>query len=234
MNEPGVPPSEDAADRLGVSLRPNSLRPDSGISGDSDSADANIWFADLVQVHTRRVFALLYRMTGNAGDAQDLSQEAFLKAWQNRRQLRDAARPTPWLLRIAANCAIDFQRSRASQHPGSPMMPSLDDEAQGLLRDGLASDNLTPESASLRSDRERRLWAAVEILSPKERAAIVMRDIEGCPNRDVAAALGCSMITVRTHIASARTKMRKFLVRTEKVRAEQKRGPGGNEKVTRK
>ena len=210
MNSPGVPPSGAAADQPGVSFRPD---------GTESSGDAELWFADLVQAHTRRVFALLYRMTGNAGDAQDLSQEAFLKAWQNRRQLRDAARPTPWLLRIAANCAIDFQRSRASQHPGSPMAPSLDDENQGALRDGLAANGLTPEAASLRGESQSRLWAALEVLSPKERAAIVMRDIEGCPNRDVAAALGCSMITVRTHIASARTKMRKFL-----LRAEMKRG----------
>jgi RNA polymerase sigma-70 factor, ECF subfamily len=205
MNSPGVPPSGAAADQPGVSLRPK---------GDGVEAEAELWFADLVQLHTRRVFALLYRMTGNAGDAQDLSQEAFLKAWQNRGQLRDAARPAPWLLRIAANCAIDFQRSRASQRPGHPLAPSLDDENQGALRDGLAADGLSPEAASLRGESEQRLWAALEVLSPKERAAIVMRDIEGCPNRDVAATLGCSMITVRTHIASARTKMRKFLLRS--------------------
>jgi len=64
MNSPGVPPSGDAADQPGVSLRPD----------EGSLADAEIWFADLVQAHTRRVFALLYRITGNAGDAQDLSQ----------------------------------------------------------------------------------------------------------------------------------------------------------------
>lgn len=169
------------------------------------------WFAELVRAHSRRVFALLYRMTGNAGDAQDLSQEVFLKAWQNRRQLHDAERPTPWLLRIASNTAIDFRRSRASQHPGSPMTPSLDDENQSGLRDRLQSAGPTPEARALGDERQSLMWAALEVLSPKERAALVMRDIEGVPNREVAAALGCSMITVRTHISSARTKMRKFL-----------------------
>ena len=174
------------------------------------------WFSELVRGHSRRVFALLYRMVGNAGDAQDLSQEVFLKAWQNRRQLHDAERPTPWLLRIASNSAIDFQRSRASQRPGSPMVPSLDDENQSGLRDRLTSPDLTPEASALRDERHGRLWAALGVLSPKERAAVVMRDIEGVPNREVAAALGCSMITVRTHISSARTKMRKFLSRGKK------------------
>ncbi len=183
---------------------------------ESPIAAAEAAFAELVRAHSRRVFALLYRMTGNAGDAQDLSQEVFLKAWQNRHQLRDADRPTPWLMRIAANSAIDFRRSRASQHPGSPKAPSLDDEHQGALRDALSSPELTPEAASLRDERQRRMWAALEVLSPKERAAIVMRDIEGVANREVAQALNCSMITVRTHISSARTKMRKFLLKGKK------------------
>src|SRR5258708_32117505 len=102
------------------------------------------WCAALVRDHHRRVFALLYRMTANAGDAQDLSQEVFLKAWQNRHQLRDTERPTGWLLRIASNSAIDFQRSRASQHPGSPMAPSPADADQGGLRDRLSSAGAAP------------------------------------------------------------------------------------------
>ncbi len=189
---------------------------------ESGPVSGDDWFAALVRDHHRRVFALLYRLTGNAGDAQDLSQEVFLKAWQNRHQLRDTERPTGWLLRIASNSAIDFQRSRASHHPGSPQTPSLDDEAQGGMRDRLSSPGLSPEGASLQDERTRQVWAALDVLSPKERAAIVMRDIEGVPNRDVAKALGCSMITVRTHILSARTKMKKFLVRGSKGSREKK------------
>ena len=82
--------------------------------------------------------------------------------------------------------------------------------------DGLSSVELTPEAASLQGEQQRRLWAALDVLSPKERAAIVMRDIEGVPNREVAQALNCSMITVRTHISSARIKMRKFLLKGRK------------------
>src|SRR5882724_3544711 len=142
---------------------------------------ASGWFDELVRGHARRVFALLYRMIGNAGDAQDISQEVFLKAWQNRHQLRDASRPTPWLLRIAANCAIDFQRSRASHRPGSAMTPSLDEEfdsdgqsgsRHGGLGDVMASDAPTPEASILEGERHARFYAALACLSPKERAAV--------------------------------------------------------------
>ncbi len=169
------------------------------------------WFAPLVRSHSRRVFGLLYRMVGNAGDAQDLTQDVFLKAWLHREQLRDPARATPWLLRIAANAAIDFQRSRLPHRTGA----SLDDESHGELRDSMQAPGLLPQEALLQSERHRRLWAALKVLSPKERAAVVMRDLEGLPNQEVAAALGCSMITVRTHIASARIKMRKHLLKEE-------------------
>lgn len=163
------------------------------------------WFVPLVRGHARRVFGLLYRMVGNAADAQDLTQEVFLKAYERRRQLRDPARAMPWLLRIATNSAIDFQRARLPHR-----MP---EELSEEMSDRITGPNPTPEEDYLRSERQRRLWAALEVLSPKERAAVVLRDLEGNPNREVAAALGCSMITVRTHIASARVKMRKFLMK---------------------
>ena len=150
-------------------------------------------------------------MVGNAGDAQDLTQDVFLKAWLHREQLRDPARATPWLLRIASNAAIDFQRARLPHRTGA----SLDDESHGELRDTMQAPGLLPQEELLRSERSRRLWAALKVLSPKERAAVVMRDLEGMPNQEVAAALGCSMITVRTHIASARIKMRKHLLKEE-------------------
>jgi RNA polymerase sigma-70 factor (ECF subfamily) len=177
---------------------------------EQNAAEAG-WFAPLVRSHSRRVFGLLYRMVGNAGDAQDLTQDVFLKAWVHREQLRDPARAISWLLRIAANAAIDFQRARLPHRTGA----SLDDERHGELRDSMRAPGLEPQEEALRSERHRRLWAALKVLSPKERAAVVMRDLEGLPNQEVAAALGCSMITVRTHIASARIKMRKHLLKEE-------------------
>ncbi len=183
------------------------LREMSAAQGAGPSPEDQDWFTPLVRGHSRRIFGLLYRMVGNAGDAQDLAQEVFLRAYQSREQLRDPAKATSWLLRIATNRAIDFQRA----HPASRAGFSLDDEQNEPLAGSLSSDALTPEQELLRAERRRHLEAALNILSPKERAAIVLRDIEGCPNREVAATLGCSMITVRTHIAAARIKIRKYL-----------------------
>ncbi len=163
------------------------------------------WFVPLVEAQARRIFGLLYRMVGNAADAQDLTQEVFLKAYERRRQLRDPSRAIPWLLRMATNRAIDFQRARLPHRAADPLSEELSEQ--------LTHADPSPEEECLRSERQRRLRAALEVLSPKERAAVTLRDLEGIPNSEVAATLGCSMITVRTHIASARIKMRKFLTK---------------------
>lgn len=209
MTKPSHPPKPnpgpESPSTLGRANRPKLEEEQNAAAEEQD------WFAPLVRSHSRRVFGLLYRMVGNAGDAQDLTQDVFLKAWLHREQLRDPARATPWLLRIASNAAIDFQRARLPHRTGA----SLDDESHGELRDSMQAPGLLPEGELLQSERQRRLWAALKVLSPKERASVVMRDLEGMPNQEVAAALGCSMITVRTHIASARIKMRKHLLKEE-------------------
>lgn len=169
-------------------------------------ADASEWLSGLVQQHLRRVFAVLYRIVGNRADAQDLSQEVFLKAFQRRHQLRDPERVLPWLLRIASNAAIDFQRARAVQRDPQPWSEELHSGPPGP----------SPEHLLVQQEREQRLHDALKVLSPKERAAIVLRDLEGMSGAEVARTLGCSQITVRTHIASARIKLRRFLSRKER------------------
>ena len=169
------------------------------------SVDSPKWFSELVGYHLRRVFALLYRMVGNRADAQDLAQEVFLKAFQRRHQLRDPDRALSWLLRIASNTAIDFQRGRAAERRTEACSGEL--EPESLLP--------SPEQQLVWQEREQRLHEALRTLSPKERAAIVLRDLEGLSGAEVARALGCSQITVRTHISSARIKLRRVLEKTQ-------------------
>ncbi len=169
------------------------------------ATDSPKWFSELVRDHLRRVFALLYRMVGNHADAQDLAQEVFLKAFQRRHQLRDPDRALPWLLRIASNTAIDFQRGRTAERRTEPWGEGVEP----------ASLTPSPEQQLVWKQREQRLHEALRVLSPKERAAIVLRDLEGLSGAEVASALGCSQITVRTHIASARIKLRRVLEKTQ-------------------
>ncbi|MCC6857581.1 MAG: sigma-70 family RNA polymerase sigma factor [Bryobacterales bacterium] len=151
-----------------------------------------------VAEHLRRIFLQIYRMVGNAADAQDLTQEAFIKALQRQDQLKDEQKAAHWLSRIATNTAIDFLR-RSGRVNWCEIDPTLQ------------SGEESPEEFVLRSEHRDYLEDGMRLLSPRERAALLLRDVEGLPAGEVARQLDCSKATVRSHIANARTKLRRYM-----------------------
>ena len=146
-----------------------------------------------VSDNLRRIFLQIYGIVRNVADAQDLTQEAFIKALQHQEQLKDEQKAAHWLSRIATNTAIDF-----------------------LRRSGRATFWETPEEAVLRGEHRDYLEDGLRLLSPRERAALLMRDIEDLPAEEVARRLDCSKATVRSHIANARTKLRRYMERRKR------------------
>lgn len=161
------------------------------------------WQNRLITDNLRRIFLLIYRMVGSVADAQDLTQETFIKALQRRDQLKDAERAAQWLSRIAANTAIDFLRRH-----GRATWCDLEEAGQPL-----PSPGPTPEQMLLDRERGELLADALQALTPRERAALILRDVEDLPAEEVARHLNCSKATVRSHIANARVKFRRFLAR---------------------
>lgn len=154
--------------------------------------------AEFIEAHQRRVFRLIYRVVGNVPDAQDLTQDAFVKALTRRSQLKDPKKAAHWLGRIATNTALDFVRARKRvTFEEIEKAPESSDE--------------TPEQAVLRDEKRRYIEDGLRLLSGRERAALILRDIEGLPAAEVAKHLGCSPATVRSHIANARVKFRRYV-----------------------
>ena len=148
----------------------------------------------------RRIFVQIYRIVGNVADAQDLTQETFIKALQRGEQLKDEQKATHWLSRIATNTAIDFLR-RHGRITYCEIDAAPDDSWE------------TPEQILLRSEHQDYLKEGLSQLTERERTALLLRDVEGLPAEEVAAHLDCSKATVRSHIANARTKFRRYLER---------------------
>jgi len=159
-----------------------------------------------VTEHLRRVFLQIYRMVGSVHDAQDLTQEAFIKALQRQDQLKDEQKAAHWLSRIATNTALDFLRRGRRV-----AFVELGEAPERHLE--------SAEDALLRGEQRDWLAAGLERLTPRERAALVLRDVEDLPAEEVARRLGCSRATVRSHIANARIKIRKY--------AETRKASGG-------
>src|ERR1700749_12364 len=153
-----------------------------------------------VSDNMRRVFLLIYRVVGNVADAQDLTQEAFIKALQRQDQLKDGDKAAHWLSRIATNTALDFLRRH-----GRYSFCEIDEAPEYECE--------SPEEILLRSEQREYLEEGLSVLTPRERAALVQRDVEDLPAEEVARQLDCSKATVRSHIANARTKLKKFAER---------------------
>jgi RNA polymerase sigma-70 factor (ECF subfamily) len=152
-----------------------------------------------VREHLRRIFGLIYRMVGNVADAQDLTQETFIKAFEKSEQLKDPQKAAQWLGRVATNTALDFLRRR-----GRVNFTELAECTEALAEAGFRR----PDAQVLDGERNAQLEYCLEALSERERTALVLRDVEDMPARDVAKVLGCSAATVRSHIANARVKFR--------------------------
>lgn len=156
-----------------------------------------------ISENLRRVFLLIYHKVGNVADAQDLTQEAFIKALQRQDQLKDMDKAAHWLSRIASNTAIDFLRRH-----GKVNFCEID-----TLVDPLMEPSVSPEQAVLHSERKEYLDRGLATLTERERVALILRDVEGLPAEEVARQLNCSKATVRSHIANARTKFRRYMER---------------------
>src|SRR5882672_1990087 len=147
-----------------------------------------------VSDNLRRIFLLIYRIVRNVDDAQDLTQEAFIKALQRQDQLKDIEKASHWLSRIASNTAIDFLRRN-----GKVNFCEIDS-----LVEPLTEPAESPEQAVLRSEHRAHLEEGLSVLTERERTALLLRDVEGLPAEVVAEQMNCSKATVRSHIANAR------------------------------
>jgi RNA polymerase sigma-70 factor, ECF subfamily len=156
-----------------------------------------------VAEHMRRIFLQIYRMVGNVADAQDLTQEAFIKALQRTEQLKDEQKAAHWLSRIATNTALDFLRRH-----GRVTFCEIEYAPE--------SHTESPEDELLRNEHRDYLQDALGSLTPRERAAFVLRDVEDLPAEEVAQRLSCSKATVRSHIANARIKLKKYIAKRKR------------------
>ena len=159
-----------------------------------------------ISENLRRIFLLIYRIVGNVADAQDLTQEAFIKALQRQDQLKELDKAAHWLSRIASNTAIDFLRRNSKVN-----FCEID-----TLVEPLREPSETPEQAVLRSEHRDYLEEGLSVLTERERTALLLRDVEGLPAEVVAEQMNCSKATVRSHIANARIKFRRYVDRNRR------------------
>jgi RNA polymerase sigma-70 factor (ECF subfamily) len=159
-------------------------------------------FAELVRRHERRIYGVVYRMSGNPSDADDLAQEVFLTAWRAIGSFRRGSSFYTWLYRIAVNLSLTFLRKKAREKDRAAF-----DENLAVAIPGRGAPS-SPEGSSALSEIKVRVDEAVGALPAHFRASFVLVAGEGLSHRDAARVLGCSENTVAWRMHKARKLLR--------------------------
>jgi RNA polymerase sigma-70 factor (ECF subfamily) len=162
-------------------------------AGDADA------FERLVSLHERRVLRLAQRLLLNREAAKDAAQEVFLRLYKHLGKMDEERDVGAWLYRTTANVCFDLLR-RSKNDLG------LD------LAVGVSDEGLDPEQTAVGIERKRLVLEALQELAPRERQAIILRDLEGCPTAEVAQIMGSTEATVRSQLSTGRLKIKDFVL----------------------
>ena len=171
------------------------------LAGDRDA------FRVLVDQHSRSIFRLAFRMTGNEHDAEEVVQETFLRAYRRLAKFESRSNFGTWLYRISINCSLDFRRARVRQEEHrEPDDPEGNPAVQHLASDSPAADRVV-FSGEVGATVER----AMSELSDVERSAFVLRHFEGQSIEEIGKALGLRASATKNSIFRAVQKLRRAL-----------------------
>jgi len=150
------------------------------------------------------------RLLGRMDQAQDAAQETFLRMHRYLARFDESRDPGPWLYRIVVNACRDIARRRTS-------LVTLEEARQEHQFSSPGGPEEIERAVSM-AEQRRLVQAALETLPERERAAIVLRDVEGLPTSEVARILGSSEGTVRSQVSTARIKIKRFVEGQERTR----------------
>ncbi|MDQ2686841.1 MAG: sigma-70 family RNA polymerase sigma factor [Armatimonadota bacterium] len=172
-------------------------------------------FNEVLERYKTKVYNYLLRMMGNAADAEDLTQEVFVRLYTSLDSFRSQASLNTWLFRIAGNLCIDHFR-RAKKHRAIAF--SLDEprDAEGAEAGGgktyeVPDTTYEPHRVAEQAETAQQIQQALGQLPEKLRAVLILHDIEGLPYEEIAQIVGCPLGTVKSRLFNARLQLRQRL-----------------------
>ena len=166
-------------------------------------------YDELVKRYQERIYATIYHMTSNHEDANDLAQDAFIKAFSALKSFKGGSTFYTWLYRIAVNKTINFLKQRKNKYHLS--LNDLDFNAEhdpDLV--ALISDKTPRRDAGL-AELQEKLNAAMQRLSDYHRLVVTLHDVQGLSHEEIAKIMDCNIGTVRSRLFYARQQMQGYL-----------------------
>lgn len=186
--------------------------PDDKLVARSQKGDMRA-FEELVARHRDKIYARAYSMMRNEEEAVDLSQEAWVKAWQRLAQFQGDSSFVTWMTRIAINLCLDQLRKNKRQRAES--IEQLDDELGGVERQ-MPTLTVNPTERLERSELRQRIDEALAKLSHEHRTVLILHEFEDLEYKEIAKRMGCSIGTVMSRLFYARRKMAVLLASLKK------------------
>lgn len=166
-------------------------------------------FSEVVARYKAKIYNYVYRMTGSADDAEDLTQEVFIRLYTSIDSFRGQSSLNTWLFRIAGNLCIDRFRRVKNRVPAYSL-----DEPVGegdVQTQEVADETYAPHRLLQNAEMAEQIQAALSKLPEKLRAPLLLHDIEGLPYEEIAQIAGCPLGTVKSRLFNARMQLRRHL-----------------------
>jgi RNA polymerase sigma-70 factor, ECF subfamily len=178
--------------------------------------DSGAW-AELVRTHHRRVYGLCYRFTGNAADAEDLTQDVFLKIYSNLASF-DMGRGTlqVWITTMTRNLLVDNFRRNRNQRATDSLDQGWDATDELKPIDRLTSAAPSPHEMAAKKELARMVQGALARVSPELREAVILRDLQDLDYKEIAQVLGIPEGTVKSRISRGRAELARLLERNQR------------------
>ena len=178
--------------------------------------DSLAW-AELVKTHHRRVYGLCYRFTGSPHDAEDLTQEVFLKLYGNLTSF-DVARGSfqTWITTLTRNLLVDHFRRSRQQRATDSIDAGWDDQEEQQMSERLADAHPSPHEHAAAREIERMVQQALTKLSPELREAVILRDLQDLDYKEIAQVLRIPEGTVKSRISRGRAELARLLERNKR------------------
>jgi len=180
------------------------------------AGDSGAW-AEMVRTHQRRVYGLCYRFTGNATDAEDLTQDVFLKIYSNLGSF-DATRGSlpVWIATMTRNLLVDNFRRTRNQRATSSLDDGWDQSDDLKPADRLMASGPTPHDMAARQELSRMVQGALTKVSVELREAVILRDLQDLDYKEIAQVLSIPEGTVKSRISRGRAELARLLERNQR------------------
>jgi RNA polymerase sigma-70 factor (ECF subfamily) len=178
--------------------------------------DSGAW-AELVRTHHRRVYGLCYRFTGNPADAEDLTQDVFLKVYSNLASF-DTGRGSlqVWITTLTRNLLVDNFRRTRNQRATSSLDDNWESAEELKPVDRLMAGGPSPHESAARKELEKMVQNALARVSVELREAVILRDLQDMDYKDIAHVLAIPEGTVKSRISRGRAELARLLERNKR------------------